>query len=506
MKSLQDTLMYITTNNSEKNKKILCKEYGTLHYKDQNDNSLYHLIITCHTGSSMKSYAIETLFKNDIDLNHKNKDGDTFIHYALKNNVDICDITFILKDAMNYGFNINATNNCDYTILHNAILFIKKQEDLLKFTYTLSTLGFDFNVVDSMGANLHAFINDQEHLNELTKSNLRRMVASNGKSYTDFFDNTKKNERKASMKYGSILNYKDYQFEPALGREKEVSKLIISLATDKKLPLLVGSSGVGKTTIVDELVYQIKNDNVPNFLKDKTIYEVHMSSLLAGTKYRGDFENNMKEIMEYAIKNNAVLFIDEFHMVFGAGASEHDKSDAASILKTYIDRYGLKVIGATTDFEYEEYMSHDALKRRFDVIKVKELDKARLADIAINTFNNLSQKRNIILNQYFSDNIDVIIDILLELTKDNNRKYDDKIYNPDLLISIIERAFAYALVEDDCEFDIKHLILSIEDAERLYDYSKEVAIHNLNNIGANNNLVKNKVIDFNEYRKEHVLV
>ena len=89
MKSLQDTLMYITTNNSEKNKKILCKEYGTLHYKDQYDNSLYHLIITCHTGSSMKSYAIETLFKNDIDLNHKNKDGDTFIHYALKNNVDI---------------------------------------------------------------------------------------------------------------------------------------------------------------------------------------------------------------------------------------------------------------------------------------------------------------------------------------------------------------------------------------------------------------------------------
>ena len=505
MKDLQDILLYINSN-FEKNKKILCKEYGTLHYKDPDGNSLYHLIITCHTGSSMKSYAIETLLRNDINLNHKNKDGDTFIHYALKNNVDIRDITFILKDAMNYGFDINATNNCDYTILHNAILFIKKQEDLLKFTYTLSTLGFDFNVVDSMGANLHAFINEQEHLSEVTKSNLKRMIAADNNSFTNIFDNSRRDERKTSMKYGSILNYKKYEFEPALGREKEVNKLIISLATDKKLPLLVGPSGVGKTTIIDELVYQIKNDNVPSFLKDKTIYEVHMSSLLAGTKYRGDFENNMKEVMEYAIKNNAVLFIDEFHMVFGAGASEHDKSDAASILKTYIDRYGLKVIGATTDFEYEEYMSQDALKRRFDVIRVKELDKVRLADIAINTFDNLSQKRRINLSEYFSDNIDTIIDILLELTKDNNRKYDDKIYNPDLLISIIERAFAYSLVEDDYEFDIKHLILSIEDTERLYDYAKEVAIHNLNNMGINNNLVKNKIIDFNEYRKEHVLV
>ena len=151
-----------------------------------------------------------------------------------------------------------------------------------------------------------------------------------------------------------FLNYKEYKESPAIGRDKEINKIIISLATEKKLPLLVGPSGVGKTSIVDELAYRIINDDVPSFLKGKIIYEVHMSNILAGTKYRGDFENNMKEVINFAIKNNAILFIDEFHMVFGAGANEKDNTDAASILKTFIDRYNLKVIGATTEVEYEE--------------------------------------------------------------------------------------------------------------------------------------------------------
>lgn len=510
MRNLQDALMRITSENHEKNKKILCKEFGSLEYTDGCGNTLYHLIINCYTSFAAKTYAIETLINYIPNyLNNKNTDGDTFIHYAIKNYVDMRDVVFILNAAQVHGFDVNAKNNNGYSLLHIAILFIKRQEDLLKFTHALINLDFNLDVLDPIGMNLISFIDEQYHLNETVKSNLKRMITSKGKDYrlisTKSVENTT-NNHKATNKYGTVLNYKDYPYRPAIGRENEVNKIIISLATDKKLPLLVGPSGVGKTTIVDELAYQIKNNGVPNFLRDKKIYEVHMSNLLAGTKYRGDFENNMREVMEYAKAYNAILFIDEFHMVFGAGASENDKTDAAGMLKSYIDRYGIKIIGATTEAEYEAYMAHDALKRRFEVIRVRELSDNKLSDIAINTINNLSEKSKIDLSDYFYNNMEQIINILLELTRDKHRRYDDKLYNPDLLISIIDRAFAYSLVEDDNEVDVKHLILAIEDCERIYDHSKEVAIYNLNNMSMNESLVKSKIIDLNQYKKEHALV
>ena len=503
MHNLQDALMNITSGNHVKNKKILCKEYVTLEYIDSYGNSLYHLIINCYTSFSAKTFALETLMHYvPAYINHKNKDGDTFIHSAIKNNIDTRDIIFILNEARNNGFIMNSKNNDNQTILHTAILYMNNAENLLKFTYALINLGFDLSGYDFKGV-----INQQEHLDVNIKDSLIRMIETGAK------DSKKTNDKKntnatykenPTMKFGTILNYKDYPDHPALGREKEVNKVIISLATNKKLPLLVGPSGVGKTAIVDELAYLIKNDTVPNFLKNKLIYEVYVDSLLRGTKYRGDFEANLNDVTQFAKRNNTILFIDEFHKVFGAGASENDKSDAADFLKKHIDRDGIKIIGATTEAEYQEYMANDALKRRFEVIRVKELDDYKLYTIAVAIINNLSKEKQIVISDYFYNNMNRIINILLELTKDKNRRYDDKIYNPDLLISIIDRAFAYSIVENDHCMDVKHLILSVEDSERLYDYSKNIAIQKLNNMGIQKDLEKNRVIDFNQYKKEHI--
>ena len=479
----------------DRNKKIFIKEFGTLNYIDEEGNSLYHLIITSNASSEGILYAICMLFDNNIDPNIRNKYGDTFMHIAFRGNADIKDIIYLLNYAIQRkNFNINVKNNCYYSILQMAIVTAKKPEDILKIATVLKDNNFDFN------QNIREFVVDS-NLSQVMKNNIINTFEKN-QNEKHSITKSKINYQIKDTKYGTILNYKEYKESPAIGRDKEINKIIISLATEKKLPLLVGPSGVGKTSIIDELAYRIINDDVPSFLKDKIIYEVHMSNILAGTKYRGDFENNMKEVINFAIKNNAILFIDEFHMVFGAGANEKDNTDAASILKTFIDRYNLKVIGATTEVEYEEFMVQDALKRRFDVIKVEELDDNKLYDIVFTSLENFADKRNIEISEYFIDNIDTIINILLDLTKNKNRRYDDKVYNPDLLISIIDRAIAYALVEDTQELDIRHLILSIDDSERLYSSAKEIAIKNLNNLkNINITTNNNNIIDFNSYKK-----
>lgn len=491
--NIDEIMSKITSYNAEKNKNIFLKEYETLNYRNDEGNSLYHLIITSNASSIKIVYAITMLVDNKINPNMRNKTGDTFMHIAFNGNTNINDITYLLDYAIKVGnLDVNTRNDNYYTLLHTTILTAKQDSDILKIAKVLKDNNFNFT------EEIKEFVNDSS-LSQVMKSNILNTFAKNDSERHSFFEFKDSNKVK-NTKYGTVLNNKEYHESPALGRDKEISKIIISLATEKKLPLLVGPSGVGKTTIIDELAYRIINDDVPSFLKDKIIYEVHMSSILAGTKYRGDFENNMKEVINYAIRNNAILFIDEFHMVFGIGANDKDNTDAASILKTYIDRYNLKVIGATTKVEYEKFMVQDALKRRFDVIKVDELDNDKLYDIAFTTFERFAQKRNIEISEYFKDNINNIINILLELTKDKNRRYDDKVYNPDLLISIIDRTIAYALVEESI-LDIKHLILSIDDSERIYSYAKEIAIKKLNNLEKSYNENNSNIIDFNSYKK-----
>ena len=510
MYNIQDTMKKITSENFERNKRIITREFGSLNYIDKDNNSLYHLFITAYSPFGCKSYAIDTLLNFNIDPNAKNKNGDTFIHYALKNAVDMRDITIALSDAKICGFDVNAKNDVGYTVLHDALIYVRGVEELTKFIYALYNVDFDFNATDSRGDDFISFVQKRDHFTELSKSILCQMITTHGKEYeklrcgiTDGIIPVKK----VDFKFGEVLNYKYYKKEPAIGRDDEVRKLIVSLATDKKLPLLIGPSGVGKTAIADELAYRIVNGNVPDSLKDKLICEVYLSSILSDTHYRGDFEHNMQELLQFAKKNKAIFFFDEIHSIYGAGASEKDNTDAASILKTYIDRCNLSLFGATTKVEYDQYMAHDALKRRFEIIKVDELDNTRLYDVICKEFGYLAEEKKIDICDMIKDNYDAIIKILIELTKDINRNLNDKIYNPDLVISLIDRAFAYAEVDNEHLLELKHLILGIEDNERLKESARNNAICILNNIVPNKStLVKSRIIDINSYKKEHVLV
>lgn len=165
--------------------------------------------------------------------------------------------------------------------------------------------------------------------------------------------------------------YSDY---PLIGREKELNSMLeILLRKNKNNPILVGEAGVGKTAIVYELAKMIKEKRTPESLKDKEIYMLDMASMLSNTKYRGEFETKMNNLIKEVInKENIILFIDEIHTIVRTGGGE-GSCDAANILKPYLASDKIKLIGATTLKEYDEYISSDtALSRRFARVYISE--------------------------------------------------------------------------------------------------------------------------------------
>ncbi|NPA03298.1 MAG: ATP-dependent Clp protease ATP-binding subunit ClpA [Epsilonproteobacteria bacterium] len=167
------------------------------------------------------------------------------------------------------------------------------------------------------------------------------------------------------------------KIDPVIGREKEIERVMQILCRRKKNnPLLVGEPGVGKTAIAEGLALKINAGEVPKILADATLYSLDMGALLAGTKYRGDFEKRLKGVME-ELKNipNAILFIDEIHTIVGAGATQGGSMDASNMLKPALASGAIKCIGATTYSEFRNFLEKDrALSRRFAKVDVKEPD------------------------------------------------------------------------------------------------------------------------------------
>lgn len=162
-----------------------------------------------------------------------------------------------------------------------------------------------------------------------------------------------------------------------VGRDPELELMISILSRKEKAnPLLIGEPGVGKTAMVEKLAGMIAEKQVPECLQNALIYELHLNSLVAGTKYRGDFEEKIQNLIQVLEKHpDVILFIDEIHQMIGAGKSE-GSIDVSSVLKPYLARGSIKCIGATTLDEYEKYIEKDrALERRFQVIMVKEPDQ-----------------------------------------------------------------------------------------------------------------------------------
>lgn len=252
-----------------------------------------------------------------------------------------------------------------------------------------------------------------------------RNEKSEAKSESDFSENI--------TKFSTNLNEmaKAGKIDPVIGREDEIKRIIqILMRRTKNNPILIGEPGVGKTAIAEGLASEIVKGNLPAIMKDKTILSLDLASMIAGTKYRGDFEDRLKKLFEEAAgRDDLILFIDEFHMVLGAGAAE-GSMDAANILKPILAKGDLQIIGATTIEEYRKHVEKDsALARRMQEVKVDE--------------PSLEDSKKIIagLKSMYEDHHKVkITDEAIKAAVDLSDRYITDRYLPDKAIDLIDEA------------------------------------------------------------------
>jgi len=217
---------------------------------------------------------------------------------------------------------------------------------------------------------------------------------------------------------------KQNKLDPIISREKEIEMAITILCRrNKNNPILIGEPGVGKSAIVEGIAQRIVSGTVPKNLRTCKIYSLSLSALVAGTKYRGEFEERMQALIkEIQGNSNCILFIDEIHMLIGAGAAGGGALDASNILKPYLARSDLRCIGATTLDDYKKYFSKDgALSRRFQQVTVEEPNKEQIHQILAGIKNRVEEYHNCVISE---DAIDAVINLSSRYIPD--RHFPDK--------------------------------------------------------------------------------
>lgn len=486
------------SDNNKLNIKFIKEKFLDLNFRDEEEQSILHIFCNYHYDEDKCLLAIKALLENGISPNLEDEFNYNFIQTALYAGYSEEFILNIIKEGLKYNLDVNHVDEDMDTIMHTAIYSDGYLDRVDKIFDLLCSHGFDYRKKDGDERDLVEAMIYQEQYDEeeidYFKNKFEGDISNNKNRYVPSRSKLSKNDILELEKFGVILNNRNYDVEPAVGREKELNNIFISLAQDKKSPLIIGESGVGKTAIILELAYKIKNKEVPRFLQDKIILEVNPSELVAGCSYVGTFEEKIAKLMDLCRKFDIILFIDEIHTMYGTGTSNKNDSDMAGMLKYYIDRFNLKVIGTTTIDEYQEYFSTDALKRRFDKVVVKEPNEVILRQILNKVFIDHLKKDNILLEN--EDIINEIINILLFTTNKKHRVYNDVVNNPDLAISIIDYAFAITKVYD-CDFvEVEHFIQSINNCNRINSTIKQQAINKLKKLEKPIDKPKQKVIDF----------
>lgn len=241
-------------------------------------------------------------------------------------------------------------------------------------------------------------------------------------------------------KYGKDLNAQAEEegIDPVVGREREVNRVIQILSRrTKNNPVLIGEPGVGKTAIAEGLAQRIVHGEVPDVMADKVIYSIDMASMVAGTKYRGDFEQRLSDTIDEVMdREEVILFIDELHTIIGAGSSE-GSLDASNILKPALQKGKLRMIGATTIEEYRKRIEKDsALERRFQPVTVEEPSKKQAKDI----LRGIRDKYETFHHVRMSDEA---IEAAVDLT---DRYLSDR-FLPDKAIDVMDEAMARVHVD-----------------------------------------------------------
>ena len=376
--------------------------------------------------------------KEMLELKHPYVGSEHLLLSILKNSSDMSDklkkhkITYdnFKKEIIKIIGKGTKTSACFlYTpllkrVMENAVYSAKENND---GEVTISHL-FCSLLEEGEGVAIRLLINLNIDLDELYKDfslkNIRKI----------------KNKNLLVNEIGIDLVKKSKDLDSAIGREDEINRIIEILSRRKKNnPILIGPAGVGKTAIVEELAKRISSGSVPNNLKDKKIISLDMSTMVSGTKYRGEFEERVNKIIKEVEENDEIiLFIDEIHTLVGAGGAE-GAIDASNIFKPALARNKIRCIGATTTYEYKKYIKEDkALDRRFQKVEINEPNNEMLKNILLNIKDTYSKYHKTIISK---DIIEYIIYL--------SRKYIKNRFEPDASIDILDEVCAYSSLKED---------------------------------------------------------
>lgn len=264
--------------------------------------------------------------------------------------------------------------------------------------------------------------------------------------------------------YGEDFNSKNYITNPAIGREKEIKEAVLVLLTPDKSVILTGKPGVGKTSIVEGIAYRIQIGNIPNALKDYKVIKVNTSALLGVDPITGEakIQTLIDELKSY---NNLILFIDEIHTLMG---SKGEAMDFANMFKPGLDRGDIKVIGATTTEEYERYILRDkAFTRRFQRVNVEEPDRSQTINICVGTIPKIEKRTGVKLG-YNLFTTQKIVEFLTDLTSEYRRIYEIGSRYPDIVLTLIQEAFSYAVFDNRKVVNIIDVKKAIENTKNVY--------------------------------------
>ncbi|EDK32251.1 ATP-dependent Clp protease ATP-binding subunit [Clostridium kluyveri] len=348
--------------------------------------------------------------------------------------------------------------NHNYISPEHILLALIREAEGVAFTI-LNNLGADFNklrkqLIDSLSGEQSVSSNNSKKENGEPTPTLDQF----GRDLTDMA--------------------REGKLDPVIGREKETQRVLEILSRrTKNNPCLIGDPGVGKTAIAEGLAEKIVAANIPELLKGKRVVTLDLSSMIAGSKYRGEFEERLKKVMEEIRKSgNVILFIDEIHTIIGAGAAE-GAIDASNILKPALARGEIQCIGATTIDEYRKYIEKDAaLERRFQPILVGEPTKEE----AVLILKGLRDK-------YEAHHRVKITDEAIEAAVNLSDRYITDRYLPDKAIDLIDEAAAKVRIQNliappdlkNLEVELEKATKEKEDSIRLQDFEKAAKLRDI---------------------------
>ncbi len=366
--------------------------------------------------------------------------------------------------------------NLDYEIVKALIPkgdtqseFVFYKSELLKIIEDIIIKKQDIEEVITLPTLLSKILDDN-------KTNAYKILNTLGVDIEKLESNLKTKEKEASpliiRELAINLNNeaKKNRLDKVIGRDKEIERIIEVLARkNKNNPILIGEAGVGKTAIVEELARRIVTGEVPKFLKNKEILNLNLASVIAGTKYRGEFEEKLSKIIkELESVDNIILFVDEIHTIVGAGGAE-GAIDASNILKPALARGNIKCIGATTNLEFKSTIEKDkALERRFQKVYIKEPNEEETKIILKKIKKDYEKYHQVIIPEN-------ILDLTIRLSK----KYIQNRNEPDKSIDILDEICAStSIIEKKNEYsNLKNKIekLQIQKNEYLLNKNFEQA-------------------------------